>query len=92
MRWTEIDLTGKTWTIPRERVKTDKAHEVPLSAPALSVLDVLPRIAGCRLCLHHHRPNARQRLFKGQGRARRPHAGNPQGRRRTRWAAALAAA
>ena len=46
MRWTEIDLAGKTWTIPRERVKTDKAHEVPLSAPALSVLDVLPRIAG----------------------------------------------
>ena len=46
MRWTEIDLTGKTWTIPRERVKTDKAHEVPLSALAQSVLDVLPRIAG----------------------------------------------
>ena len=46
MRWTEIDLAGKTWTIPRERVKTDKVHEVPLSAPALSVLDVLPRIAG----------------------------------------------
>lgn len=44
MKWREI--SGDTWTLPRERAKTDKAHEVPLSAPALSILEALPRIDG----------------------------------------------
>lgn len=44
MKWREI--SGETWTLPRDRVKTDKAHEVPLSPPALSILETLPRIDG----------------------------------------------
>lgn len=44
MKWREIN--GNTWTLPRDRAKTDKAHEVPLSAPALSILEQLPRIDG----------------------------------------------
>ncbi|PRD41378.1 integrase [Phyllobacterium phragmitis] len=44
MAWREID--GNTWTLPRERVKTDKAHEVALSATALGILEQLPRISG----------------------------------------------
>ena len=44
MKWREI--SGDTWTLPRDRAKTDKAHEVPLSPPALSILETLPKIEG----------------------------------------------
>jgi integrase len=37
-RWSEIDVDGKTWTIPAARMKTDRGHIVPLSAPALKIL------------------------------------------------------
>ncbi len=36
--WSEIDLAGKTWTIPAERMKAGRAHRVPLSDAALRVL------------------------------------------------------
>jgi integrase len=45
--WSEIDLESRLWTLPRERAKTDRAHEVPLSAAALSILSNLPRFSGC---------------------------------------------
>ena len=39
-RWSEIDLDARLWTIPAERMKTRTAqHRVPLSRPALEVLD-----------------------------------------------------
>ena len=47
MRWSEID--GDLWTIPREKVKKDRAHAVPLSATAdglLRSLHHLPRFEG----------------------------------------------
>ena len=31
MRWKELDLDAALWTIPAERYKTNKPHEVPLS-------------------------------------------------------------
>ena len=37
--WDEIDLDNKTWTIPAERMKGGKVHRVPLSHPALAVLE-----------------------------------------------------
>jgi integrase len=46
MRWEEIDLERRLWTLPRERVKADRPHEVPLSAIALEVLKAVPRLAG----------------------------------------------
>jgi integrase len=39
--WSEIDLKGKIWTIPAERMKAEKEHRVPLSEAALAVLDNL---------------------------------------------------
>jgi integrase len=42
-RWSEIDLGQKTWTIPASRMKADKDHVVPLSAPALKILAGQPR-------------------------------------------------
>lgn len=41
MTWTEVQ--GDLWTLPRERVKKDRAHTVPLSPTARRTLDELPR-------------------------------------------------
>jgi integrase len=38
-RWSEIDRAGSIWKIPGERMKMDQDHHVPLSDPALAVLD-----------------------------------------------------
>jgi integrase len=38
MRWREVDLEGKVWVVPGERMKGGKTHRVPLSAAALAVL------------------------------------------------------
>jgi integrase len=42
LRWSEID--GELWTLPAERVKNGKQHDVPLSGMALDILASLPRI------------------------------------------------
>ncbi|MBI2305754.1 MAG: integrase arm-type DNA-binding domain-containing protein [Rhodocyclales bacterium] len=42
--WSEIDLAGKTWTIPASRMKAKKEHVVPLSADAVKILKALPRV------------------------------------------------
>ena len=44
MRWQDIE--GAMWTLPREATKTDQRHEVPLSGPALAILQELPRGVG----------------------------------------------
>ncbi|HEU0044212.1 tyrosine-type recombinase/integrase [Sphingomonas sp.] len=46
MTWAEIDLAGKVWTIPGDRMKAGKEHRVPLSDAALAVLKALPRVRG----------------------------------------------
>ena len=37
--WQEIDVENKLWNIPAERMKKSKAHTIPLSDYALSILD-----------------------------------------------------
>jgi integrase len=44
MRWAEVDLDAKTWTIPKERAKNNIEHVVALSDQALAILKDLPRI------------------------------------------------
>jgi integrase len=41
--WSEFDLTGKIWTIPAERMKARREHQVPLSEAALKLLKSLPQ-------------------------------------------------
>ncbi len=36
--WDEIDMDARTWTIPAQRMKARQEHRVPLSAPAVEVL------------------------------------------------------
>jgi integrase len=38
-RWDEIDMPAAVWRIPGERMKMEEDHCVPLSAPALAILD-----------------------------------------------------
>jgi integrase len=42
-RWHEFDLDAKTWTIPRERFKSDSEHVVPLTPDMVALLAALPR-------------------------------------------------
>jgi integrase len=43
MSWSEIDLAGRTWTIPAARSKNNKPHIVHLSDPARHLLEQVPR-------------------------------------------------
>ena len=45
-RWDELDLEGRAWTIPADRMKAYRPHRVPLSDAALRVLTDTPRIVG----------------------------------------------
>lgn len=36
--WDEIDLESAVWTIPADKMKAKREHRVPLSAPALAIL------------------------------------------------------
>lgn len=44
--WMDIDLENAVWTIPAEKMKSGREHRVPLSGPALAILEALPRIDG----------------------------------------------
>jgi integrase len=39
MRWPEVDLEGKVWVVPGERMKAGRVHRIPLSSAALAVLE-----------------------------------------------------
>jgi integrase len=38
-RWAEIELDAKVWTVPAERMKAGREHRVPLSDPAVAILE-----------------------------------------------------
>ena len=44
--WAEIDLEGKTWTIPASRMKASIEHRVPLSARGVQILERAKAIGG----------------------------------------------
>jgi integrase len=43
MRWAEVDLEQRIWTIPSARTKGDRTHIVHLSDAAIEILETLPR-------------------------------------------------
>ncbi|MGE1562730.1 integrase domain-containing protein [Pantoea septica] len=47
-RWSEIDLKGKLWTIPAERMKAKREHVVPLSPESLNILEIMAAISSHR--------------------------------------------
>lgn len=43
LQWSELDLGKRTWILPREKAKNNRAHEVQLSDAVIEVLESLPR-------------------------------------------------
>ena len=44
MQWAEVDFDSKVWTIPASRSKNGRAHAVPLSLQAITILESVPHI------------------------------------------------
>src|SRR5450631_1880495 len=44
MRWSEIDLDKKIWTVPADRMKAGREHRVPLSPRAAAILRQLEKL------------------------------------------------
>lgn len=44
MRWGDVDLEAGTWTLSASATKNARAHLVPLSAPALAILEECPQL------------------------------------------------
>jgi integrase len=44
MRWPEIDLDKKIWTVPANRMKAGREHRVPLSPRAVTILQQLEKL------------------------------------------------
>ena len=44
-RWEELDVDGRTWTVPASRTKTGREHRVPLSAAAVAVVEQMRKVA-----------------------------------------------
>jgi integrase len=43
MRWSEIGLETKVWTLPAARSKNRREHQIPLTDSAVAILKALPR-------------------------------------------------
>ncbi len=73
-RWDEINFAERLWTVPPERMKAGKEHRVPLSAPALAILEKMQEIRHTDFLFPGHRgsrplgPMAMVQLLKRMGR------------------------
>ena len=65
MRWEEIDMKAKTWTIPHERIKTERAYK-KMNKP--HVLPLMPKMSEILLQQRQHGTTGlvfpKERLFK----------------------------
>ncbi|CAN0593734.1 unnamed protein product [Laminaria digitata] len=46
MRWSELDLEKRLWTLPSQRAKNGRQHTVPITDAMLDVLRRVPRFLG----------------------------------------------
>ena len=46
LRWSEVNLDKALISLPAERTKNSRPHDIPLSPPALAILKARPRLAG----------------------------------------------
>ncbi|UXX83032.1 tyrosine-type recombinase/integrase [Roseovarius pelagicus] len=46
MRWSELDLENRLWTLPSQRAKNGRQHTIPLTDAMLDVLRRLPKFIG----------------------------------------------
>lgn len=55
-RWEEFDLEGGVWTVPAERMKAGRRHQVPLSRQALALVKALHEVRGSEFVFPGQRP------------------------------------
>ena len=46
-KWSEFDFEKELWVIPKDRMKKEKEHRVPLSPQAIDLLKTITRLDGC---------------------------------------------
>lgn len=66
-QWDEIDLEGKVWTVPAERMKSKRDHRVPLSEPAVRLLKALEKTKTSDYVFPgrlHQRPQSNMTMLK----------------------------
>ena len=81
MRWDEIDLDKKIWTVPAHRMKAGREHRVPLSQRATDILVRLSEVTFRRLRIS--RPAPRQTAVEqGDGNDAAPHENRERDRSR----------
>ena len=56
--WLEIDLEQKIWVVPAARMKARKEHRVPLSDPALKILNQMRELSTSNLVFPGAKPKA----------------------------------
>lgn len=56
--WNELDFGRRLWTLPAERAKNGRSHEVPLTDTAMGLLSAVPRLDGSPFVFpsREHRP------------------------------------
>ena len=59
MRWSEVNLQTEVWTIPKERMKMNIEHRIPLPPRAIEIIREIPRGSEC---------NSDSYVFPGQSR------------------------
>jgi integrase len=55
--WSEIDVEGKVWAIPPERMKMGLLHRIPLTDAALEILNQMDKVRHNHLIFAGQRPN-----------------------------------
>ena len=45
LRWSEIDMNARVWTVPADRIKAGRDHRVPLSDEAMNILSTMREVA-----------------------------------------------
>jgi integrase len=57
-RWDELDLDGKVWTVPADRMKGKRLHRVPLSDPALAIINEMASVRQSEFIFAGNKPKA----------------------------------
>lgn len=47
-QWSEIDLEKKTWTIPADKMKSNREHRIPLTSQTVDLFEYLHPVSGHR--------------------------------------------
>lgn len=61
-RWDEIDLEGRLWTIPAERMKMKDEHVVPLTDQAIEILERMQPLSGTLAHVFLHRSDRKRTM------------------------------